>query len=131
MDGVAILTIIIALFCLVSARLERNFLTKPIVFVFVGLILGAHGLNLISLIPEAESIKAEVLLRKASSDAAILERFRRAKAEGDFPDHIEPAGLVSYLSALCQGLALQAGGGASAADLRRLVDTTLSLWPGK
>jgi AcrR family transcriptional regulator len=80
---------------------------------------------------EAESIKAEVLLRKASSDAALLERFKQAKAEGDFPEHIEPAGLVSYLAALCQGLALQAGGGASTADLQRLVDTSLGLWPGK
>jgi AcrR family transcriptional regulator len=80
---------------------------------------------------EAESIKAEVLLRKASSDAAILRRFEQAKVDGDFPEHIEPAGLVSYLTALCQGLALQAGGGASAADLKRLVDTSLGLWPGR
>ena len=80
---------------------------------------------------EAESIKAEVLLRRASSEAAMLERFKRAKAEGDFPEHIEPAGLVSYLTALCQGLALQGGGGASPADLERLVETSLGLWPGK
>jgi AcrR family transcriptional regulator len=80
---------------------------------------------------EAESIKAEVLLRRASSDAAILRRFERAKAEGDLPAHIEPAGLASYLTALCQGLALQAGSGAAPADLQRLVDTTLGLWPGK
>jgi hypothetical protein len=80
---------------------------------------------------EAESIKAEVLLRKASADAVLLRRFQQAKADGDLPEHIEPAGLVSYLTAIFQGLSVQAGAGASATDLRRLVDTTLSLWPGK
>jgi AcrR family transcriptional regulator len=80
---------------------------------------------------EAESIKAEVLARRASSDAALLTRMERAKADGDLPDHIEPVGLVRYLSAVTQGLCLQAGAGASAADLRGLVNTTLELWPGR
>jgi AcrR family transcriptional regulator len=80
---------------------------------------------------EAESIKAEVILRKASSDAALLRRLERAKIDGDFPEHIEPAGLSSYLAAVCQGLNLQAGAGAAAADLQRIVDTTLGLWPGR
>ena len=80
---------------------------------------------------EAESIKAEVVLRQASSNAALLRRFERAKAEGDLPDHIEPAGLMRYLQAVLQGLSVQAGSGAKPEDLRRLVDTTLDLWPGR
>jgi AcrR family transcriptional regulator len=80
---------------------------------------------------EAESIRAEVVARRASSDAALLRRFQRAKAEGDFPDHIDPAGLVSYLGAVIQGLCLQAGNGASADSLETLVTTTLGLWPGR
>src|ERR1700756_768412 len=39
---------------------------------------------------EAQSIKAEVVARQASSHAALLRRFERAKADGDLPDHIEP-----------------------------------------
>src|SRR5688500_3177720 len=62
---------------------------------------------------EAESIRTEVIARRASSHQALLERFRRAKAEGDLPAHIEPEGLANYLSAILQGLAVQAGGGAS------------------
>jgi AcrR family transcriptional regulator len=80
---------------------------------------------------EAESIRAEVVARRASSDAALLRRFDRAKVEGDLPEHIEPAGLVSYLGAVIQGLCIQAGNGARPEDLRRLVDTTLELWPGR
>jgi AcrR family transcriptional regulator len=80
---------------------------------------------------EALSIKAEVVARQASSQAAMLRRFEQAKADGDIPEHIDPEGLVLYLSAVAQGLAIQAGNGASPEDLRRLVDTTLELWPGR
>jgi len=80
---------------------------------------------------EAESIKAEVLLRRVSSEAAMLRRFEQAKADGDLPDHIEPAGLVRYLMAVVQGLSIQAGSGATPAQLSDLVQTTLSLWPGR
>jgi len=80
---------------------------------------------------EAQSIKAEVVARQASSQAALLRRFEQAKADGDLPDHIEPAGLVRYLSAVAQGLAIQAGNGASPEDLQRIVDTTMGLWPGR
>ena len=38
-------------------------------------------------------------------------------------------GLTSYLYALLQGMAVQAGSGASRADLERLVDTSLAMWP--
>jgi AcrR family transcriptional regulator len=80
---------------------------------------------------EAESIKAEVVARRASSNAALLRRFERAKAQGDLPESVDPAGLVGYLTAVLQGLSLQAGSGAKPSDLKRLVDTTLSLWPGR
>ena len=80
---------------------------------------------------EAESIKADVLARQASSHAAMLRRFERAKDDGDLPDHIEPASLVRYLMAVTQGLCVQAGSGAKPDELRRIVDTTLGLWPGR
>ncbi len=80
---------------------------------------------------EAESVRGDVMARQASTTAALLQRFEEAKAEGDLPDHIEPASLVRYLTAVLQGLCLQAGVGASAEDLGRIVDTTLDLWPGR
>src|SRR5688572_29254379 len=80
---------------------------------------------------EAECIRDEVLRRRASADAALLDRLQRAKDEGDLPDHITPEGLMQYLTAVIQGLCLQAGAGASIAELHRLKDTTLAVWPGR
>ncbi len=80
---------------------------------------------------EAESIKAEVIARRASSDAALKARFERAKAEGDLPDGVEPQALARYMVAVIQGLCVQAGSGASADDLRSLVDTAMTVWPGR
>jgi len=78
---------------------------------------------------EAESIKAEVVKRRASSEAALIARFERAKIEGDLPETIEPDALVRYLFALMQGLSVQAGSGATCAQLGQLVETSLALWP--
>jgi AcrR family transcriptional regulator len=80
---------------------------------------------------EAESIRAEVLLRRASSQTALKERMERAKAQGDLPAHIDGEGLANYLGAILQGMAVQAGGGASREQLRTLVETSLAMWPGK
>jgi AcrR family transcriptional regulator len=80
---------------------------------------------------EAQSIKAEVALRQESSHAALLQRFERAKADGDFPEHVDPVGLVRYLTAVSQGLCIQAGNGVAPEELRRIVDTTMGLWPGR
>ncbi len=77
------------------------------------------------------SIKADVLARGAFSSAAMLKRFEQAKADGDLPEGVEPAAISRYLLAVMQGLAVQAGSGATAEELERLVDTTLILWPGR
>lgn len=79
--------------------------------------------------PEAESIKADVVRRRASSQRALVERFERAKAEGDIPAHVDAEGLTSVLYALLQGITVQAGAGATHAELERLVDTSMTLWP--
>ena len=80
---------------------------------------------------EAESIKADVIARRASSHAALVERFERAKREGDLPDHVDIGGLTGYMFAILQGMAVQAGSGATRADLERVVDTSLMMWPGR
>jgi AcrR family transcriptional regulator len=80
---------------------------------------------------EASSIREHVVARGAAAKKALLDRFERAKAEGDLPSDADPSGLSSYLTAVMQGMAVQAGAGASRADLERLVDTSLAMWPGK
>ena len=79
--------------------------------------------------PEAESIKADVVRRRASSQRALVARFERAKAEDDIPAHVDAEGLTSVLYALLQGITVQAGAGATRAELERLVDTSMTLWP--
>ena len=78
---------------------------------------------------EAEPIKAEVVKRRASSEAALVARFEQAKAAGELPEGMEAAALVRFLFALMQGLALQGGSGATCAELQQLVATSLAMWP--
>ncbi|WP_454884678.1 TetR/AcrR family transcriptional regulator [Sphingomonas oryzagri] len=80
---------------------------------------------------EAEAIRAEVVARRASSKAAVVQRFERAKAEGDLPENIDPEALTNYIFALFQGLSVQAGSGTCCEELGRMVDTALSMWPGR
>ncbi|WP_375272483.1 TetR/AcrR family transcriptional regulator [Sphingomonas sp.] len=78
---------------------------------------------------EGESIKADVMKRRASSQAALVARFHQAQRDGDLPAHLEPEALTAYLYAILQGMAVQAGSGATRADLERVVDTSLAMWP--
>jgi AcrR family transcriptional regulator len=80
---------------------------------------------------EAESIRAEVIARRASADQALIRRFTQAKAEGDLPDAVDPESLARYLGAVIQGLTVQAGSGVACQDLAKLVDTALMMWPGR
>ena len=80
---------------------------------------------------QAEAVRDEVVTRLAGAEAALLQRFMRAKTDGDLPDQVEPRALAGYLTAVSQGMAVQAGSGASEADLERLVETTLLVWPGR
>jgi AcrR family transcriptional regulator len=80
---------------------------------------------------EAESIKAEVVARRASSHRALVERFERAKMEGDLPAHVDAVGLTSYLYAILQGMAVQAGSGATREELARVIETSLMVWPSR
>jgi hypothetical protein len=70
-----------------------------------------------------------VVARGAAAKLALVERFERAKAEGDLPGHAEPQGLAAYLTAMLQGMSVQAGAGASREELEQLVQTCLSTWP--
>ena len=77
----------------------------------------------------AQTIRDEVIRRRASSDAALLQRLERAKAEGDLPPHVDVYGLSRFLYALLNGMAVQASSGATHDELERMVETSLQLWP--
>ena len=79
----------------------------------------------------AESVRQAVIARRASSQAALVERFERAKRDGDLPSSVDITGLTGYLFTILQGMAVLAGSGASRAELHKVVETSLSMWPGK
>jgi AcrR family transcriptional regulator len=80
---------------------------------------------------EAESIRQDVLERGKVARVALVQRLERAKAEGDLPASADVEGLTSFLYAIIQGMAVQAGGGATRADLERLIDTSMAMWPSR
>ena len=94
---------------------------------------GPHGcLRVISSMacgPAAQSIHEEVVERSKKGKQALIERFERAKAEGDLPRHIDAEGLARTLVAILQGISVQANQDATREDLEGLVETVLTLWP--
>jgi hypothetical protein len=52
-----------------------------------------------------------------------------AKADGDLPPDSKPAGLARFIVTVVRGMAVQAAGGASHNELKRVVQTALQAWP--
>jgi len=77
----------------------------------------------------AESVRRELVSRRLSGELAIRRRFERALAEGDLPADSSPGDLARYVATIIRGMAVQAAGGASREDLRRIVDLALRAWP--
>jgi AcrR family transcriptional regulator len=79
--------------------------------------------------PESQSVREEVLQRSALGKAALVDRFKKAKDEGDLPADVEPEGLMRVLIAMLQGISVQATQGATREELDQLVESGLAMWP--
>ena len=94
---------------------------------------GPHGcLRVISSVscgPAAQSIHEEVIERSNKGKQALVDRFERAKAEGDLPANVDSEGLSRVLVSILQGISVQANQGASREQLDQLAETALALWP--
>jgi AcrR family transcriptional regulator len=77
----------------------------------------------------AESIKQELMSRRAKGEQDLRQRFERAIAEGDLPQDSDAADLAAYVSAILQGMAVQAAGGTTREQLRRIAEMALRTWP--
>ncbi|MBV9529455.1 MAG: TetR/AcrR family transcriptional regulator [Sphingomonas sp.] len=88
-------------------------------------------LTSVSCSPEADSIRADLMARRQSSQRALCDRMQRARDEGDLPEGTDVDGLCAYLGAVLGGMSIQASGGAPRAQLESLVETALGMWPGK
>jgi AcrR family transcriptional regulator len=80
---------------------------------------------------EAQSIRAEVLERGRSIQAAFVARMQRAIDEGDFYGPADAEAVTKFLVALVQGISVQAGSGTPREELVHVVETALSMWPSR
>jgi AcrR family transcriptional regulator len=78
---------------------------------------------------ENRSIQAALADRRHRFEAAFAARFERAKREGDLGPDARPADLARYVMTICDGLSVLAVGGASRAQLRRVVALAIRAWP--
>ena len=72
-----------------------------------------------------DCIRQELERRRATSQAAIRERLKRAKREGDLSADADPAALARFLATVMEGMAVQAASGASRKELDRVAETAL------
>ena len=77
----------------------------------------------------AESVRQELASRRLAGEVAVRQRFERALADGDLPGDTDPADLARYVVTVIRGMAVQAAGGASRKDLRRVAEMALRAWP--
>jgi AcrR family transcriptional regulator len=78
---------------------------------------------------EGEPIRRKLIALRVKEQDALRRRFERAKSEGDLPNDADAADLARLITALYQGMTVQAINGASREDLLRLSDTALRIWP--
>src|SRR3954451_8955749 len=96
MDGLAILLILVALYCAVSSLLGQRSITMPIVFVAIGLLFGARGLGVLALAPGAEVVKGvtEVTLALLLFADASTLKFGRVGAAAPLVARLLTIGLL-------------------------------------
>jgi AcrR family transcriptional regulator len=76
-----------------------------------------------------DPVGRELATRRKAGDDLIRKRFERAAAEGDLPKGADPATLARYVGTVVRGMAVQAAGGASHAQLRAVAEMALRAWP--
>jgi len=78
---------------------------------------------------EGEPIRRKLIALRVKEQDALRRRFERAQLEGDLPNDADAADLARLITALYQGMTVQAINGANREDLLRLTDTALRIWP--
>jgi AcrR family transcriptional regulator len=79
---------------------------------------------------ESNAVRRELCARRGEGEAAIRERLERAKAEGDLASSVNAAELAGYVTAVLQGMSVQAAGGAGREKLRGIAERAMAAWPG-
>ncbi|MGB3445162.1 MAG: TetR/AcrR family transcriptional regulator [Xanthobacteraceae bacterium] len=77
----------------------------------------------------ADSIKQELRTRRAAWEEDLRLRLDQAKTEGDLPTTADTAALARYIATMMQGIAVQAVGGTTREDLKKIAEMVLTTWP--
>jgi AcrR family transcriptional regulator len=95
-----------------------------------GLPHGCLGLNSgIACSSDSEPVRQELVRRRLEAEAALARRLEQARDEGDLASNVDPAALARYVSAVAQGIAVQAKSGATREMLGEVVELALACWP--
>ncbi|MHB2265783.1 TetR/AcrR family transcriptional regulator [Aliihoeflea sp. PC F10.4] len=78
---------------------------------------------------DAEPIRQALIDARAKGRDALVERFKRARHEGDLPETACPETLATFVMTVTHGVAVQAKAGVSRDVLTAVVDQALSTWP--
>lgn len=65
----------------------------------------------------------------SAASTAIRIELRARQAEGELASSVDVADLARYLTIVGQGAAVQAAGGATREELRRVVSVAMRAWP--
>ena len=103
-----------------AADMQTDPATPPGCLMVQGALVGGDG---------AAAVRQEVNERRAAGEAMVRRRLRRARTEGELPKDTDPDGLALYVVTVIRGMAVQASGGATRADLEGVIRTALRAWP--
>ncbi len=75
------------------------------------------------------AIPEEVARHRAEKEQLLCRRFEQAQKDGDLSKNADPATLARYLSAMANGICVQAAAGATTAELLDIAHLALVSWP--
>jgi len=90
-----------------------------------------HVISAVACGSEATPLRDCVLERQKWALDALITRIKEYRNEGDLPADIEPEALARHITAVVQGLSVQAGAGASDSELAKVVEMALRNWPAR
>jgi AcrR family transcriptional regulator len=78
---------------------------------------------------EGDPIRREMATLRGQGLSQVTARFARAQRDGELPATPTADTLALYIITVMNGLAVQAAGGATQAQLNQVVDLALTAWP--
>ncbi|MFD4573911.1 TetR/AcrR family transcriptional regulator [Streptomyces sp. NPDC058417] len=78
---------------------------------------------------QTADVTEDLRKRRVSNVDSFEERLTAARAAGALPEGTEPRALAVYFAAVVQGMSQQARDGAATADLLRVAEYAMAVWP--